>query len=242
MENRQKEILSEIQDMMISIRNEMERLDAKIYEFSQLAEDEEIVHLDLDIDIDVAGTEEEQFVSPQVEVKVTETENVLEIELSGEDLELQLPEEDLPENGVSDDISETESILEELQPKQEPELEPESEQDSEPKLVVETITEAAIEKKAMIDKLTMHQAWRRDMPGSPVKDIRSAISLNDRVLFINSLFNEDASLFQNTITKLNGLNELSEVLAYLSEHFPNWELDSEVVYRFMMAVRRRIVK
>ncbi len=220
MENRQKEILLEIQDMMLSIRSEMEKLDAKIYEFSQLIEDEDFTPLDLDLDI-----------------------------------ELELPEEDLPEDEVVDDFIELELeqepkpelIIEqkpetviELRP--EPILESESEPVQEPKIVVEAISEAAQEKRAMIDKLTMHQAWRRDMPGSPVKDIRSAISLNDRVLFINSLFSEDASLFQETISKLNTMNELEEALTYLSDNFPAWEVDSEVVYRFMMAVRRRIAK
>ena len=78
------------------------------------------------------------------------------------------------------------------------------------------------------------------MPGTPVKDIRSAISLNDRIIFINYLFNEDPMAFQNSLTKINTMASLDEVLEYVNQEHPEWNLESEVVYRFMMAVRRRI--
>ncbi|MGN1220561.1 MAG: hypothetical protein ACI4TU_06460 [Candidatus Cryptobacteroides sp.] len=82
--------------------------------------------------------------------------------------------------------------------------------------------------------------WWTDMPGSQVKDIRSAISLNDRILFINTLFNEDPAVFQNAVNAINGMNSLKEVADYINAEFPQWNMDSETVYRFMMAVRRRV--
>ena len=78
------------------------------------------------------------------------------------------------------------------------------------------------------------------MPGLPVKDIRSAIALNDRVLFINTLFGQDPIIFQETLSALNTLQSLPEAEEYVVEHFPNWDLSSEVAYRFMMAVRRKL--
>ena len=82
--------------------------------------------------------------------------------------------------------------------------------------------------------------WWNDMPGSPVRDIRSAISLNDRILFINTLFNEDPATFQNVVNAINGMNSLEEVADYINSEFPLWDMDSETVYRFMMAARRRV--
>lgn len=82
--------------------------------------------------------------------------------------------------------------------------------------------------------------WWNDMPGSPVRDIRSAISLNDRILFINTLFNEDPATFQNVVNAINGMNSLEEVADYINSEFPQWDMDSETVYRFMMAARRRV--
>lgn len=82
--------------------------------------------------------------------------------------------------------------------------------------------------------------WQKDMPGLPVKDIRSAIALNDRVLFINTLFGQDPILFQDTLSALNAIESLPEAEEYVSGHFPQWDLSSEVAYRFMMAVRRKL--
>ena len=99
---------------------------------------------------------------------------------------------------------------------------------------------AASIKPAVIDTMTTREAWRTDMPGSPVKDIRSAISLNDRILFINGLFDEDPMLFQSVLTKINSMAGLDEVVEYLRAERPSWDMESDEVYRFMMAVRRRI--
>ena len=134
---------------------------------------------------------------------------------------------------ISLDIDELDVILE---PEPEPELEPEPETEtvSEPESVPEpeVTTVQIIEEKRPL--------WWNDMPGSPVRDIRSAISLNDRILFINTLFNEDPATFQNVVNAINGMNSLEEVADYINSEFPQWDMDSETVYRFMMAARRRV--
>ena len=83
-------------------------------------------------------------------------------------------------------------------------------------------------------------AWRKDMPGLAVRDIRSAIALNDRVLFINVLFQQDAVRFQNALNDLNAFETFPQAEDYLRTNYPQWNYDSEVVYRFMMAVRRKL--
>jgi hypothetical protein len=94
--------------------------------------------------------------------------------------------------------------------------------------------------KAVIDLKSDKPAWMKDIPGPEVKDIRSAISLNDRVMFISSLFREDSMLFQDTIAKINGMTSLDKVITYMRETFPEWDMNSDNVYRFMMAVRRKV--
>ena len=93
---------------------------------------------------------------------------------------------------------------------------------------------------AVMDVMAEKQAWRTDRPGMPVKNIISAISLNDRVLLINTLFGENPILFQETIAKFNGMASLSEALTYISENHADWDMNSEPVYRLMMAVRRKL--
>lgn len=94
--------------------------------------------------------------------------------------------------------------------------------------------------KVIADQKYGNEAWRKDMPGPEVKDVRSAISLNDRVMFISTLFRDDSMLFQDVINKINALATLEKAVQYLKENFPEWDMDSELVYRFMMSVRRKI--
>lgn len=94
--------------------------------------------------------------------------------------------------------------------------------------------------KVIADQKYGNEAWRKDMPGPEVKDVRSAISLNDRVMFISTLFRDDSMLFQDVINKINALTTLEKAVQYLKENFPEWDMDSELVYRFMMSVRRKI--
>lgn len=150
---------------------------------------------------------------------------------------------------ISLDIDELDVILEpEPEPGPEPEPEPEPETESEPELGPEPETETVSEPESVPEpEVTTVQIieekrplWWNDMPGSPVRDIRSAISLNDRILFINTLFNEDPATFQNVVNAINGMNSLEEVADYINSEFPLWDMDSETVYRFMMAARRRV--
>ena len=93
---------------------------------------------------------------------------------------------------------------------------------------------------AIIDQVTRKRAWEIDMPGAPVGNILSAISLNDRLLFINTLFKKDPVLFQDTIRVFNGMDSLAAAEDYIQQSFPEWNLESDTVYRFMMAVRRKL--
>lgn len=95
-------------------------------------------------------------------------------------------------------------------------------------------------KDAVMDKMAEKESWRIDMPGSGVNDIRSAISLNDRILFINTLFHEDPIAFKDTLGALNAMPSFEDGIRYLKDRHPEWNTESEVVYRFMMAVRRKL--
>ena len=230
MENRQQQILSEIQSMMTSIRNQFNLLDAKISEFQQcVSAEEEQETIDL---------EPIEFISLATELEVAEEEVAIEEEPVAE------PEvaDDLPEDDDLPFFDEPETVVEEAAPILEPVVEPIVE------LVAETVVEPVVETSAdpvvksapIIDTMTDKQTWRTDMPGSPVKDVRSAISLNDRILFINKLFDEDPMAFQEAIGKVNSFETFAQVVEYISTEHSDWNLESDTVYRFMMAVRRKV--
>jgi hypothetical protein len=228
MENRQQQILAEIQSMMASIRNELNMLDVKISEFQQIAEGSgnELEPIDLEpIDFTMEAPEIEVVqpeleIEPEVEVKI-EVEPEVEpvVEEVVEDLPVE-EDDDLP-------FFEEESVFAEPEPVK---VEP----------VKEEPVAAKEEPAALIDAMLDKLAWKKDMPGSAVKDVRSAISLNDRILFINKLFAEDPMAFQAAIGKLNAMESLDEVVAYVKAEHSDWNLESDIVYRFMMAVRRKV--
>jgi hypothetical protein len=149
-------------------------------------------------------------------------------------------EEAVEEPAVEPTVPEEEPVTVE----EEPETAEEDDDDdlplfAEPKPIFEAAQDSPKVKKAVIDVMTNKEAWRTDMAGSPVRDLLSAISLNDRVQFINVLFDEDPVKFQQTRAKINAMTSLDDVVAFITANF-NWDMSSQVVYRFMMAVRRKV--
>lgn len=183
--------------------------------------------------------------------------NSLESKLSRIDLsdpepvELDFDEEldgDLPEEAPAEIAEEAPAEIAEEAPAEAPAeiaeealAEPEVELDlfGEPVLRVNEKLGAG-RSRSVGEKMEQKEAWRTAMPGAAVKDVRSAISLNDRVLFIRELFGGDAGLFQKAVDDINAMGSLDEMVAYVNERHPGWDLDSDTVYRLMMAVRRKL--
>lgn len=114
---------------------------------------------------------------------------------------------------------------------------------AEPELEIEAKPEPAPEPQAPKKSLKTvdgSYAWQSAKPGMPVKNLRSAISLFDRALFINTLFKEDYSLYDKTISELNQVASFPEAIDYILTNFPDWNLASDVVYSFMMAIRKKL--
>ena len=227
MENKESQILSEIMDMMASIRSQLEMLDAKMAELQNTVGQGEAEAMPIDLDIDDLPETEE--VAPVVEETV-------------------VVEDDLPfYDDLTDGPAVEEPAVEEPVAEEPVAEEPVVEDDdddlpifADPEPVQEAVPAPQKPKTAVIDAMTDRQAWRTDMPGTAVKDIRSAISLNDRILFINNLFGQDPMKFQDALTKINQMASLEEVVEYVETEQPGWNLESDTVYRFMMAVRRKV--
>ena len=230
MENRQQQILAEIQELMSSVRSQLEKLDAKMQEFQQYADPQGDALAPIDIEIDDTYLGEEVVVETGfdfADVQEPESQEIQEI----------VPEPEPEPEPVPVPVVEAE-------PAPLPEAFPESDDDdlplfAEPESIFEAAQKSPKARKAVLDVMEDKQAWRTDMPGAPVKDILSAISLNDRVQFINVLFNEDPALFQQTRSMINTMETLDQAVEYITSTF-DWDMSSQVVYRFMMAVRRKV--
>ena len=224
MENRQQQILEEIKAMLVSLRNQVDELEARLAELQiedLPAPEEPQVALDEDDAMEVSLDIMEMDFTPEPEM-TPEPEVTPEPEMTPEPVAAPVPEEPL----LSEDLPADDDLPFFDEP-------------------VETVEDlpAPVEPAApvaVIDAMTARQAWRTDMPGTPVRDIRSAISLNDRILFINWLFNEDPMAFQETLTSLNSMTSFDEAVNFVVARHPEWDLESDTVYRFMMALRRRL--
>jgi hypothetical protein len=75
-----------------------------------------------------------------------------------------------------------------------------------------------------------------------IKDLRKAIGINDKYLFINELFGGDEKLFENSIKTINQFNIFAEADFWIKKELiaiKKWNLDLPVVEQFMLLVKRR---
>lgn len=72
----------------------------------------------------------------------------------------------------------------------------------------------------------------------PIADISSAISLNDKFLYIKELFNNDANLYKQTIEVLNNSGDFNSAIQYIDENF-QWDINDFQVQKIMELVHRR---
>ena len=235
MENREQQIFLEIRDLISSMRAKLDDLEVKVNILSQELDVEEVE--DTPIELDIEDVLDEVAVINSIAEIVEPVVDAADSApaLSEPDVDVDEPDTALAEQNVDVEESVSDRPSEEV-------VDVFADLDSENSPEVEILIDAAVAnaKPAVIDAMTAKEAWRTDIPGSPVKDIRSAISLHDRILFINGLFGEDPILFQEVLTAINSMTSVDEVVGYLAEKRPDWDMNSDSVYRFMMAVRRRI--
>jgi|GEM_PF-1321319 len=77
---------------------------------------------------------------------------------------------------------------------------------------------------------------------TPIKDLRKAIGINDRYLFVKELFNGDESLFEKSIKTINNFSLYPEAAFWVQKELQQklgWKDDNEVVVVFNQLVRRR---
>ena len=238
MEKSRLGILSEIQKTLAGLKARIEEVENRLAELEALPEEPE-----------ASDEPVEEPVPETVEAPVPE---VIEepVDLPAEESEADMSPIDIT---IDDNEIEVSGFAEpEPQPMPEPAPQPTQEPASEPSgsLLGEEdpfTPKASINdrqerraRKAVMDVMGQKLAWKTAIPGTPVKNVISAISLNDRVLFINTLFKEDPLAFQEAISAFNGMSSFAEAEDYVRANHPEWNLNSDLVFRLMMAVRRKL--
>ena len=80
------------------------------------------------------------------------------------------------------------------------------------------------------------------LQNSPIKDLKKAIGINDRFLFINELFQGDETSFERSIKTINGFSIYAEAEFWIRRELKTklgWDLQSESVKQFDALVKRR---
>ena len=77
---------------------------------------------------------------------------------------------------------------------------------------------------------------------TPIKDLRKAIGINDRFLFINDLFRGDESMYERSIKTINSFNIYPEAEYWINRELKvkiGWNNDNTTVQHFDQLVKRR---
>jgi hypothetical protein len=80
------------------------------------------------------------------------------------------------------------------------------------------------------------------LKASPVKELRKAIGVNDRFVFINELFRGDEAMYERSIKTINNFRILPEAEYWMERELKikiGWDDSREIVQHFYQLVRRR---
>lgn len=250
--------LIELEETLASSRELYERLlivRYKVYENSILANEEseelEIVDKETEVkkeeetnpdenkDIEIIFEEEtndiaedsiirfDLFATPEIESEVEEDEVLPEVE---KEIEQSIEEEVLPEI----EIKEEELVEENLDSEEEIEN---TANDS-----AETSKEITEDASSLFPKLMkIEKSITQNYQVMTLETLIGSFTLNERLQFINELFDGSSDLFSSAIKRLDTLDNRDSARSVIAEYAAenNWDLDGEVVEDFMLKICSR---
>ncbi|MDD3741962.1 MAG: hypothetical protein PHH30_12065 [Bacteroidales bacterium] len=107
---------------------------------------------------------------------------------------------------------------------------------------IKTVGETLGQNKTSLNESLAQKTNPTDISGrlKPVSDIKSAIGVGDRFLFVRELFVGNSDAFEETVTHLNSLSSFEEAQKFLDSKF-NWDRSQSTVTSFLNIVKRRYV-
>jgi hypothetical protein len=251
--------LIELEETVASSRELYERLlivRYKVYENSILADEEseelEVVDKETEVekeeetipdenkDIEIIFEEEttdiaedsiirfDLFATPEIESEVEEDEVLPEVE---KEIEQSIEEEDvLPEIEIKE-----EELVEEN-------LDSEEEIKNTANDSAETSKEITEDASSLFPKiLKIEKSIAQNYQVMTLETLIGSFTLNERLQFINELFDGSSDLFSSAIKRLDSLDNRDSARSVIAEYATenNWDLDGEVVEDFMLKICSR---
>ena len=168
------------------------------------------------------------FATPEIESEVEEDEVLPEVE---KEIEQSIEKEDiLPEI----EIKEEELVEENLDSEEEIEN---TANDS-----AETSKEIAEDASSLFPKiLKIEKSIAQNYQVMTLETLIGSFTLNERLQFINELFDGSSDLFSSAIKRLDALDNRDSARSVIAEYAAenNWDLDGEVVEDFMLKICSR---
>lgn len=99
--------------------------------------------------------------------------------------------------------------------------------------------------ESLNDKLKPASSYKEighSIKDTPIKDLRKAIGINDRYVFINELFRGDETMYERSIKTINSFNIYAEAEFWIKRELKlklAWNDDAEAVQLFDKLVKRR---
>ncbi len=97
------------------------------------------------------------------------------------------------------------------------------------------------------DKLAANQSGdnlAKKLSMQPIADLKTAIGINQKFLFMNDLFKGEHDDFHKAIDNINNMDSINDAQAYISDSLMSkydWDMDSVSVQNFLGLVERRFL-
>lgn len=112
-----------------------------------------------------------------------------------------------------------------------------------PKIFFELNDTVKQEEPSINDKLKQQSKEAvSKLVGEPVRDLKKAIGINDKYLFVKELFRNDETAYERTIKTINSFNILPEAEYWIQREMKyklGWDDNNSVVQSFYQLVKRR---
>jgi len=250
---------------MTSIKNKITNISESIQNIKEIIESfsdyEQIPNIDIDLlkdklrkvydDIDSINKIDEEPEAVVEDVRTQEFEAVKDEPVVEE--EIVVPEEIIMEETP---VVEEEDVIEESSVIEEKEVEDEIFEVAEEKGIKEEVIEKELEVikedatinlsgnsdvKAIIAEFKSATDLASQLQFKPIDDINNAVSINDKIGFINEIFGGDADSYVTCISKLNNTPDLNEAVNILDES-QKWDKENPIHKKFVELVFRKFVK
>ena len=101
----------------------------------------------------------------------------------------------------------------------------------------------SMQRESLNDRLKQEQTEVVEvLKHEPIKDLRKAIGINDRFVFINELFRGDEPMYERSIKTINSFHIYPEAEYWINRELVvklGWDKESEIVRHFYQLVKRR---